>query len=609
MEIISIFGVSTFKVELMRKFYLLFAILFVAEACYAQAPNTWVQKANFGGMARYLAAGFAIGTKGYIGTGLNNSTYYNDLWEWDQNTNSWTQKANFPGTARAYAVGFSIGTKGYIGTGYFPYNYLYDFWEWDQTTNTWTRKADFAGGPRVESIAFSIGTKGYVGTGSDGNPQNDFWEWDQATNTWTQKAPLGGSAREFAVGFSIGTMGYIGTGAYYSDKYKDYWEWNQLTNTWSQKADLPGSARYMATGFSIGAKGYIGLGLYSSHLYDFWEWDQATNTWMQITIFPGLEDEGATSFNIGIRGYVSGYTTGNDFWEYTSDAIATDSVPSPICSSTNFNIPFNSADTFNSGNVFTAQLSNSSGSFSSPTVIGTLTATVAGIINVTIPANTPAGAGYRIRVVSSNPVTNSVDNGSNITINSILNLKFFTQGYYINGGTLKKVLHNEAVDTNAASTNVDTVIVELHNATSPYAVVELYKGVLQTNGTLVCPYSCNVTGHSYYIAVRHRNSIQTWSAAPVAFTATTSYDFTTSQTQAYGNNMIQMQPGKWAFYTGDINQDENVDLQDFPPLDYGIVHGLSGYYATDLNGDGNVDLQDFPLFLANNLLGIFSQHP
>lgn len=29
----------------------------------------------------------------------------------------WTQKANFPGTDRRLAAGFSIGTKGYIGTG------------------------------------------------------------------------------------------------------------------------------------------------------------------------------------------------------------------------------------------------------------------------------------------------------------------------------------------------------------------------------------------------------------------------------------------------------------------------------------------------------------
>ena len=44
--------------------------------------------------------------------------------------NTWTQKADFGGTARNAAVGFSIGSKGYIGTGY-DGSYCKDFWEYD----------------------------------------------------------------------------------------------------------------------------------------------------------------------------------------------------------------------------------------------------------------------------------------------------------------------------------------------------------------------------------------------------------------------------------------------------------------------------------------------
>src|SRR5947207_1360240 len=110
---------------------------------YAQTRNIWTQKANFGGAARYWAVGFSIGTKGYIGTGLDNTVYKKDFWEWDQATNTWTQKADFGGTARPQAVAFSIGTKGYVGTGADALGNVKDFWEWNQTTNTWTKKADF----------------------------------------------------------------------------------------------------------------------------------------------------------------------------------------------------------------------------------------------------------------------------------------------------------------------------------------------------------------------------------------------------------------------------------------------------------------------------------
>lgn len=79
-------------------------------------------------------------------------------------------------------------------------------------------------------------------------------------------------------------------------------------------------------------------------------------------------------------------------------------------------VPFTVTGTFNSGNVFTAQLSNASGSFASPTNIGTLTQTTAGTISATIPASIAAGTGYRIRVIGSNPSTTGADNGTNLTI-------------------------------------------------------------------------------------------------------------------------------------------------------------------------------------------------
>lgn len=78
----------------------------------------------------------------------------------------------------------------------------------------------------------------------------------------------------------------------------------------------------------------------------------------------------------------------------------------------NGSVAFTSSGTFNSGNVYTAQLSDASGSFSSPISIGTLTSTAnSGTINIVIPASTASGSGYMIRVISNNPSTT----GSNST--------------------------------------------------------------------------------------------------------------------------------------------------------------------------------------------------
>ncbi len=96
-------------------------------------------------------------------------------------------------------------------------------------------------------------------------------------------------------------------------------------------------------------------------------------------------------------------------------------VDSIYCTGTGF-IIFNTIGTFNSGNVFTAQLSDSSGSFATYQNIGYDTSTTGGTINITIPPGTPAGTTYLIRVVSSNPPTSSYVNGCG---------SYYSQGVYL----------------------------------------------------------------------------------------------------------------------------------------------------------------------------------
>ena len=76
---------------------------------------------------------------------------------------------------------------------------------------------------------------------------------------------------------------------------------------------------------------------------------------------------------------------------------------------------------YNSGNVFSVVLSDSIGSFTNSTVIGTLSGFASGInqINFRIPINISLGTGYRIRIVASNPLTTSNDNNFDIRITSI----------------------------------------------------------------------------------------------------------------------------------------------------------------------------------------------
>ena len=188
-----------------------------------------------------------------------------------------------------------------------------------------------------------------------------------------------------------------------------------------------------------------------------------------------------------------------------------------------------------------------------------------------------------------------------------LKLKLFIQGYYSGNGTMVPTLYNEGVQGNPP-TNVDTVEVELHEVNAPFNLAYTSKGMLHTDGSLKVTYPVEILGVPYYVAVKHRNTLQTWSAVPVALN--TLYNFTSSAGKAFGSNLIDPYGENiWSLYNGDMNQDESIDIFDFPQLDFDILSFNFGYFNTDLNGDGSVDIFDFPVLDGNVLNFIYSIHP
>ena len=287
----------------------------------------WTQKASLTGGARYVAVGFSIGNKGYIGTGYG-TAYLNDFWEYDPASNSWTQKANLAGIPRYFASGCAIGSKGYLGLGQDPGGYLQDFWAYDPATNSWMQVANFGGGARgFQATAFSLNGYGYVGLGFDGVDRQDFWQYDTLLNTWTQKSNFGGAGMEQAVCFTVGNKAYVGTGETSVPMYahKDFWEYDPVTDSWTQLVDFPGVKRFSAAAFSIGPFGYVGTGYDSTNTQhnDFYQYNVAANTWIQKTNVGGPGRSHGVGFAIGSKGYIgTGMAPGfvDDFWEYTPDS-------------------------------------------------------------------------------------------------------------------------------------------------------------------------------------------------------------------------------------------------------------------------------------------------
>lgn len=97
--------------------------------------------------------------------------------------------------------------------------------------------------------------------------------------------------------------------------------------------------------------------------------------------------------------------------------------PINLSPSANVVIPvsFTSNVVFDPGNVFTAELSDATGDFSSPTVVGTLNGATIDAVDASIPVGTAAGTGYRIRITSSSPAIVGTECDNDIIVDQFSN--------------------------------------------------------------------------------------------------------------------------------------------------------------------------------------------
>ncbi len=97
----------------------------------------------------------------------------------------------------------------------------------------------------------------------------------------------------------------------------------------------------------------------------------------------------------------------------------------------------------------------------------------------------------------------------------------------------------------------------------------------------------------FFIQIKHRNSIETWSAAGniMFVNGQCYYDFSNSQFSAFGGNQIQ-EGSRYCLYSGDVNQDGTVDGTDIGMIDNDAYNFATGYLVTDLTGDETSDASD-----------------
>lgn len=187
----------------------------------------------------------------------------------------------------------------------------------------------------------------------------------------------------------------------------------------------------------------------------------------------------------------------------------------------------------------------------------------------------------------------------------VLNLKVFIQGFYKGGGKMRPVL-----DSLNFPLNCDTITVELRKNDAGKTLEMSVKKIVDINGNLSITYPASTYGNSYYVVIKHRHSMETWSSAPLFFNSISlSYSFTDFSSKAYGGNLSNLNDGNFALYSGDTDQNGNINLIDLTSIEQRIVLFTSGYNAYDLNGDYVVESTDQSIIENNALLNIFVNRP
>ncbi len=88
---------------------------------------------------------------------------------------------------------------------------------------------------------------------------------------------------------------------------------------------------------------------------------------------------------------------------------------------------------------------------------------------------------------------------------------------------------------------------------------------------------------NYYLVVKHRNGLETWSSSFHKFSASLmTCNLTDSISRAFGNNLIK-KGNRYCIYSGDVNNDGTIDAQDVSLIDNSAYHLNSGYLKEDLN--------------------------
>jgi hypothetical protein len=233
--------------------------------------------------------------------------------------------------------------------------------------------------------------------------------------------------------------------------------------------------------------------------------------------------------------------------------------------------------------------------------ISSSTVTITGIGTTDITARQAGSTTYApARYTRTQTVTES-------TLKSLYLTSVLLQGLYNGSGAMRQAYDDLGAHWPAGV--ADHITVELHNATTYSTVVYTVADVpLSTVGTATVTIPAAYSG-SYYITIKHRNSIETTTASPVSFSGTIiSQSFGSPANVFYGNLGLSFD-GRYLIYSGDVDHDGFVGVSDMTLVDNQAFAFGYGYLTEDIDGDGFVGVSDMVIIDNNSANFVFAITP
>ncbi|MBK8983113.1 MAG: exo-alpha-sialidase [Ignavibacteria bacterium] len=141
----------------------------------------------------------------------------------------------------------------------------------------------------------------------------------------------------------------------------------------------------------------------------------------------------------------------------------------------------------------------------------------------------------------------------------------------------------------------DSIRVYLHRTDFPNIAVDSALSYFTTGAVAGSPFTRALSG-TYYIVLKHRNSLETWSkdgGENYSRGSSLNFNFVLPIGQAYNNNQALIDPNPYyGMYGGDMDKDHSIDISDVSQIENAAANFLTGYVIEDLTGDDFVDIND-----------------